>query len=547
MKPVTLVLCVCMWMLIAACTVDCNNVCVKPGATEIEPEEMECDERLASEQQQQRENDDEQKKQEEKLAEAAEKLAKEAAEKLAKEAAEKLAKEAKSKEDKGQQQKTHDKEQEESKQKERQEEERKEEERKAEERKEKERKEKEKERSEWEINYDWMWGWVSDKASSSYSFVASVVDEVGAYVNDSPVTSAKTPGNPDPFPSSKFVATGFTLIAQLQKLFKNLHTHIVETASTISSRSVTGRGESLWFGVQYFALAWIVHMVVHTSHSQIRLSRHSRGGKILVVGGTTVLTKGLDLMRVFDVISSEPLDTIGSMGLGFGTYVSPFFSSLVLCVICHVTNAKSTEKWLEWATSFFRSEVMFRCLFNLMREMLTLTVVHMATSCIISSYFGVPLLFHHSGDNVVQNVTIDSKTWHGILLEIHGHTQSVGSHGIFTLQDTNALKTLFVFSGLIDFLMVMDVQDCQVRPTVSWDPRIEDINKYAQATAYLRLENINRYAQATAYLGLENIYRYAQATAYLGLENINRYAQATAYLGLENINRYAQATAYLRL
>ena len=62
----------------------------------------------------------------------------------------------------------------------------------------------------------------------------------------------------------------------------------------------------------------------------------------------------------------------------------------------------------------------------------------------------------------------------------------------------------------------------------------------------LRIENINRYAQATAYLRLENINRYAQATAYLRLENINRYAQATLYLRLENINRYAQATSYLK-
>ena len=67
----------------------------------------------------------------------------------------------------------------------------------------------------------------------------------------------------------------------------------------------------------------------------------------------------------------------------------------------------------------------------------------------------------------------------------------------------------------------------------------ENINRYAQATAYLHLENINRYAQATAYLRLQNINRYAQPTAYLRLENINRYAQVTAYLRLENINRYA--------
>ena len=84
--------------------------------------------------------------------------------------------------------------------------------------------------------------------------------------------------------------------------------------------------------------------------------------------------------------------------------------------------------------------------------------------------------------------------------------------------------------------------------------RLENINRYAQATAYLRLENINRYAQATAYLRLENINRYAtpmvRAVARFAgrrLENINRYAQVTAYLRLENINRYAQATLYLRL
>ena len=57
-----------------------------------------------------------------------------------------------------------------------------------------------------------------------------------------------------------------------------------------------------------------------------------------------------------------------------------------------------------------------------------------------------------------------------------------------------------------------------------------------------RLENINRYAQATAYLHLGNrkqiaTQRVRAIARFAGrrLENINRYAQATAYLRLGNI------------
>ena len=56
---------------------------------------------------------------------------------------------------------------------------------------------------------------------------------------------------------------------------------------------------------------------------------------------------------------------------------------------------------------------------------------------------------------------------------------------------------------------------------------------------------IYKYIRAVARFAdrrLENIYRYAQATAYLRLENINRCAQTTAYLRLENIIKYAQDT-----
>ena len=53
-------------------------------------------------------------------------------------------------------------------------------------------------------------------------------------------------------------------------------------------------------------------------------------------------------------------------------------------------------------------------------------------------------------------------------------------------------------------------------------------------------------ANVGTFLGLENINKYAQATAYLRLENTNKYAKAIAYLRLENINKDAQASACLR-
>ena len=58
--------------------------------------------------------------------------------------------------------------------------------------------------------------------------------------------------------------------------------------------------------------------------------------------------------------------------------------------------------------------------------------------------------------------------------------------------------------------------------------RLENINRYAQATAYLRLENINRYVTPM----VRAVARFAGRR----LENINRYAQVTAYLRLENRN-----------
>jgi len=110
---------------------------------------------------------------------------------------------------------------------------------------------------------------------------------------------------------------------------------------------------------------------------------------------------------------------------------------------------------------------LMRCVLVLIYEMVTLNAVYIATACIVSACYGVPLLFHNDSQLAV-NVDVASASLYDILLDLQHLHKDAGSNRIYTFNENGAMTSWFLVSLLCDVLLVMDIQNWPDRPAVTW-------------------------------------------------------------------------------
>ena len=166
---------------------------------------------------------------------------------------------------------------------------------------------------------------------------------------------------------------------------QQLYDKLAETGESVMQPKLAQRQAGLMLGVVFAFWYIIVIFVVRTPHSSVKITRQLRDGKYGVTGGQTLVTSKAAAdshlrMREMKVISREPGSSIVAVGHGFLTWVHAFLAWVVLFCYTKVTRYDKTLSWYANLQSFLGAEDLFRCIFTLLQQMLTLSAEHIATA-----------------------------------------------------------------------------------------------------------------------------------------------------------------------